>query len=166
MTTQETYITDEMRAEVGVEKDRRVSPPVTASDIRKWAIAVYWPEKPPRVFWDEEYAKTTQYGGIIAPEDFNPFAWPIEEPFFTQVRSMFSGGVATEPGTRPLNGGGEAQYSAPIRPGDVITSVSKVVELYERGGRLGRMLFTITENRWTNQKGELVKTYRGTSIRY
>ncbi|HZU76165.1 MAG TPA: MaoC family dehydratase N-terminal domain-containing protein, partial [Dehalococcoidia bacterium] len=55
-----------------VWSEPRYSPPVSLSDIRKWAIAVYWPEVPPRIFWDEEYAKTTRWGGIIAPQDFNP----------------------------------------------------------------------------------------------
>ncbi len=150
-----TYITDELKAQLGVERERRVSPPVSLSDIRKWAIAVYWPETPPHLFWDEEYAKTTEYGGIIAPEDFNPFAWPIERP----ARA----GATMVPGTRVvINLGGEATYYLPIRPGEVITSVNKLVDLYEKETRLGTMVFMVRETRWTNQKGELVKTYRGT----
>ena len=43
-------------------------------------IAVYWPDEPPRLYWDEEYARTTKWGGIIAPQEFNPFAWPPERP--------------------------------------------------------------------------------------
>lgn len=154
-----TYITDELKAQLGVEMNRRVSPPVALSDIRKWAIAIYWPETPPRLFWDEEYAKTTEYGGIITPEDFNPFAWPIERPAAT--------GAAMVPGTRvTINLGGEATYHLPIRPGEVITSVSKLVDLYERETRLGLMVFMVRETRWTNQKGELIKVYRGTGGAY
>ena len=57
----DTYITQEMRDSIGVEKDKRVSFPVAASDIRKWAIAVYWPETPPRLYWDEDYAQSTPF---------------------------------------------------------------------------------------------------------
>ena len=58
--------------------DPRVAPPIALADIRKWAIAVYWPENPPPLYWDEDYAKTTRYSGIVAPLDFNPFAWPVD----------------------------------------------------------------------------------------
>ena len=160
----DTYITDELRAQVGREQEKRVSFPVDASAIRQWAIAVRWPEPPERPYWDEEFARKTRHGGIIAPPFFNPFAYHIDEERMDGPSTQ--GTLSTEPGARPLNGGGEVEYYAPIRPGDVITSVSKIAELYERDGRLGRMLFTITETRWTNQKNELVRVYRATGIRY
>ena len=71
---------EDLQAMAGRELYRVTSPPVALSDIRKHAIAVYWPDKPPRRFWDEDYARQTPWGGIVAPEDFNPFAWPIEGP--------------------------------------------------------------------------------------
>ena len=75
-----TYVTQEMLDTKDVWSEPVVAPPVSISDIRKWAIAIYWPETPAKLFWDEDYAKTTRYGGIIAPQDFNPFAWPIDRP--------------------------------------------------------------------------------------
>ncbi len=65
-----------------------------------------------------------------------------------------------------MNGGQTEEYFAPIRPGDVITSTTGLVEWNERQTRLGLTLFMIRETRWTNQHGELVKVKRGTSIRY
>ena len=50
------------------------------------ALAVYYPDVPPRLFWDEEYARSTRHGGIVAPEDFNPFAW-----FTADGRRVFLG---------------------------------------------------------------------------
>ncbi|MYE47504.1 MAG: MaoC family dehydratase, partial [Chloroflexi bacterium] len=76
----DTLVTDEMIAAKGVWGDETTSHPVTESDIRKWAIATYWPDKPPPLYWDEEYARGTKWGGIIAPRDFNPFAWPVDRP--------------------------------------------------------------------------------------
>lgn len=161
----ETYITDEMRAQIGKERERKVSFPVDKSAIRQWAIAVRWPAPPERLYWDEDYAKQTRYGGIIAPPFFNPFSYHVDEE---RMKGRFTRGPLTEEavGTTGLNGGGEAEYFEPIRPGDIITSVTKVTDLYERPGRLGRMLFTLTETVWTNQRGELVRIYRGTNIRY
>jgi hypothetical protein len=158
----DTYITEEILKMLHVERDVMLSPPISASDIRKWAIAVYWPETPPRQFWDVEYAQSTRWGGIVAPEEFNPFAWPIERKEATRL----GGPIGKEPGQRVLNGGSEARYYAPMRPGDVIRSGTQLVEVYEKTGRLGVMMFFINETRWTNQQGELVKVDRKTSIRY
>jgi hypothetical protein len=159
----DTYITPELRASVGTEVERMVSFQVGAGDIRRWAIAVYWPETPPRLYWDEAYAQTTPFKGIIAPQEFNPFSWPPERP--PEAPDPGSGG-GSGPGTRFLNGGNRNTYLRPIRPGDVITSVTKIAEVFERSGRLGRMLFTVRETTWTNQKGQVVRVLRQTGIRY
>jgi hypothetical protein len=53
-----------------------------------------------------------------------------------------------------------------VRPGDVITSVTRLAGYSEREGRLGLMLFTTTEDTWTNGDGALVKKSRMTLIRY
>lgn len=173
MVAEPTYISDAMRASVGSELSRAVSYPVSVSDIRRWAVAVYYPEEPPRLFWDEEHARASVHGGIVAPEEFNPFAWMTAEP--AGVRRAPGGGILAleralgipgPPVRFQLNGGLEAEYGTRIRPGDVITSVSRLAEYRERPGRLGLMLFTISEVRWTNQRDEWVKTTRSTLIRY
>ena len=164
MTTEpKTWVTQEMIERRNVWSEPRVSPPIALSDIRKWAIAVYWPEEPPRIFWDEQYAQTTRWGGIIAPQDFNPFAWPVHrEPAPPNRQSAQGGG----PGTRGMNGGQTDTYGVPMRPGDVITSRRALVDWEEKVGRLGLTLYSHSEDRWTNQHGELVKTRRSISIRY
>ena len=65
-----------------------------------------------------------------------------------------------------INGGTEVEYGVRMRPGDVITSVTTLAGYSEREGRLGLMLFTTSEDTWTNQRGETVKTSRNTLIRY
>lgn len=172
MTQAASYITPELKARVGA-KETRVSLPVTLNDIRKWAIAIYWPETPPREFWDEEYAKQTRWGGIVAPQEFNPFAWSLHPN-----PTLLTGGGRRGPNGEflkaegPRRGGtfnasDEAEYFQPIRPGDVITGMGGLKEVYEKtGGRTGLMLFEVTENRWTNQRGELVALHRGTMIHY
>ncbi len=154
------------KARIGEETSRRVSFPVDKSLIRIWAIANRWPEPPDRLYWDEEYAKKTRWGGIIAPPNFNPFAYHIDEDRMAgSSRNM--GAVGVGRGNRSMNAGGEAEYFAPIRPGDIITSVSKIVDVYRRDtANLGPTFFMTTETTWTNQKGEVVKIYRGGGIRY
>lgn len=160
MTT--TYITEDIRNMLHVERDVVVSPPVSENDIRKWAIAVYWPETPPRQFWDTRYASESRWGGIVAPQEFNPFAWPIERREAVRI----GGEIGKAPGQRVLNGGSEAHYYAPMRPDDIIRSGVKLVDVYEKTGRLGLMMFLINETTWTNQNKELVKVDRKTTIRY
>ena len=159
-----------MTAAVGREFGQRRSFPISDSDIRKWAIAVYYPEDPPRLFWDAAYAATTVHGGIVAPEDFNPFAWMSADP--PGIRHGGYVGLEASLGVEPpstefmLNGGLEVTYGVRMRPGDVITAVSTLTGYQERQGRLGLMLFTTQLDRWTNQDDELVKSASMTLIRY
>ena len=67
---------------------------------------------------------------------------------------------------RILDGGGEWEYIKPVRPGDVLTVVDKLYDLRVREGRMGKMLFIVTELTWTNQKGEVVARSLGTLINY
>ncbi len=174
MTT--SYISEEMRGILGSRLSKRESFPVSASDIRRWAIAVYWPEEPPRLFWDDAHAATTVHGGIVAPEEFNPFAWMAASKEVSEAKpisgpndsDLFEHSLGIEgPGLSfQLNGGMSVTYGVRMRPGDVITSESILADYTEREGRLGLMLFTETEDTWTNQHGEVVKTTRQSSIRY
>ena len=65
-----------------------------------------------------------------------------------------------------LNGGQADSWYAPIRPGDVMTSRTRLADWEERTGRLGLTLFTYTEIEWRNQDGELVRRRISTGIRY
>jgi len=173
VTTATSYVTDAMRSVVGRELGRQISFPIAESDIRRWAVAVYYPAEPPRLFWDAEYAAGTVHGGIVAPEEFNPFSWMLAEPPGVARSPDYDPGVlevalgVDPPETHfQLNGGTEVAYGGRMRPGDVITSVTTLHGYAERDGRLGRMLFTTLESIWTNQQDEQVRRSRGTVIRY
>lgn len=159
-----TYVTPAMREAQGVWDDARTAPPITETDIRRWAMATFYPEQPPRIYWDADYAATTRWGGIVAPPDFNPFAWPVERP------SGSSAALAGKhPNDKPLtgmNGGQTDTYGAPMRPGDIVTSRSRLVDWWEREGRLGHTLYVRSETEWRNQRDELVRTRLSISIRY
>ena len=150
---QESLITDEVRAAIGVES---VSPPelIEMKAIRDYARAIAWPDPPDPLHVDEEYAKKTKYGGIIAP-------WS----FYTSLGR----GVMLKRPPLPtprvgMNGGNDYEYFLPIRPGDVITTKSKITDLIERDGRAGKLIFMIIETTFTNQNGEVVGISRGTGI--
>jgi hypothetical protein len=170
----DTNISAEMRNAIGQEMGRRVSYPVSESDIRRWALAVYYPQRPPPEFIDSTVAAKTRHHGIVAPQEFNPFAWLVAEDRSPDVEVAGNDPNRTElvlgipgPGLQfQLNGGLEVEYGVPMSPDDVITSVSRLAEYRERPGRLGLMLFTVSEDTWTNQNDEVVKRTRTTLIRY
>jgi hypothetical protein len=167
-----TLITPEMEQSKGKWGNERTSPPIAVSDIRKWAIATYWPQTPPQIYWDEDYAKGTKWGGIIAPADFNPFAWPVRRmmPGAGGGRAAAAAAAAARgaggPRLTTMNGGQVDTYGKPMRPGDVITAKSRLQNFEEREGRLGLTLYVFNETEWTNQKGEFVRRRISTSIRY
>lgn len=163
----QTYLTDVVRDAVGTECSRTVSYPIEASAIRKWALAVYWPEPAPQVFMDAAYA----------PEDFDPFAWGPAS--YESLLEGDDGSVIVRHGINEralgfpewkfragLNGGMNCTYGVRMHVGDVITDVKSVGEYTERQGRNGLMLITQSISTWTNQKGELVKRTVNAGIRY
>src|SRR5260370_5037166 len=123
-------ISDAMRAATGRELSRAVSYPVSASDIRRWAIAVYFPAEPPPRYWDPEIAARSRWGGIVAPEDFNPFAWMSAEPRGISRGRGGSDADFTErclgidgPGlAQPLTGACAGVHGAPIPADDRIAA--------------------------------------------
>jgi hypothetical protein len=120
-----TWISDEMRAAIGREYGTsHQSVPISLSDIRRWALAIYYPEAPPRMFWDEDAAASGPHGGIVAPEEFNPFAWftaegPVLPPTFEgQVRGSGTEealGIEAPETSFILNGGLELIHGARMR---------------------------------------------------
>jgi acyl dehydratase len=153
---EESVITDEMRAAIGVESEPSIYE-IQAEPIRRWAEAIGDPNP---LYRDEEYARSKGYRGVVAPPGFvAQYAFPVKAG---------SGGRRSfrSPFARGLNGGNEYEFFKPVQAGDTITATSKLAELRERPGRLGTMLFIISETTYRNQDGEVVAKARGTSISY
>jgi hypothetical protein len=157
----DTLISPALQEAKGKWTEPRISPPVSLSDIRKWAIATYWPEVPPPLYWDEDYAAGTRWGGIVAPLDFNPFAWPVK-----RVRPPAAAPPAEGMRLTGINGGQTDTYGEPIRPGDVISTRQRLADFNERRGRFGLMLYTYHEVEWINQKSEFIRRRIAIGIRY
>ena len=148
---QESAITQEMRDGVGVESEP-VTHLVEAGAIVKFAQAIGDPNP---MFNDEEAARKLRHGGLVAPPTF--------------LRSMPAGPARAQvqsPYSASLDGGSEWEYFEPIRPGDRITVTARVVDVFERSGRLGNMLFIVRETRYVNQFGQVAATQRTTGISY
>ncbi|MFP6567824.1 MAG: MaoC family dehydratase N-terminal domain-containing protein [Dehalococcoidia bacterium] len=149
--TQESVITDEMRAAINVESEPLVNA-VEAGAIKKFARAIG--DTNP-LFNDEEAARDSRYGGLIAPPTF--------------CRSLNSGPTKVNvqsPYPAALDGGSEWEYFEPIRPGDRITVTNYLAGIHERPGRLGNMLFMVRETKYVNQFDKVVALQRSTGISY
>lgn len=167
-------VTDDMRALVGRRFGEARSYPVDRNDIRRWAIAVHYPQLPPAHYLDDEAAERSLGHGMVAPEDFNPFAWATADPALQTQEEGFDPdfiehqfGVPGPGSITNLNSGLDTEYGVRIRPGDVITKVSWVDEYVEKeSSRMGRMLLTYIVTEFTNQDDELVRRTRQLGIRY
>jgi acyl dehydratase len=156
------HLTQEEIDLIGTTSEPVTTWPVTASDIRRWSLATHWPERPRAALVDEQVAASRPWGGMVAPRDFDPFAWHPTRPW----GGPWLRGMGSEPGSRVLNGGQRNSYHAPIRPGDVITGVTRLADVVERETSLGPTTVFATEQRWTNQHGELVRAGVMTTLYY
>lgn len=134
--------------------------------IRRFADAVG--ETNP-LYWDEEYAKKSKYGSIIAPPGFISSPWFHGRSTRREKKDSSRGDlrvVMAEAGfRRGLDGGIEYEFFQPVRAGDIIKSSSIIKDIIVREGTTGKLALVITETTFTNQKGDLIAKARGTSIR-
>lgn len=107
------------------------------------------------LYTDESYAKDTLYGGMIAPPTFCVSF--RSEAAMPDLKLSY--------GKRGFDGGKECRFIKPIRPGDSITRVDRIAEVYEKTGRSGSMIFIVRESEFTNQDGETVAVIRQSLIR-
>jgi acyl dehydratase len=131
------------RSIIGQVFDETSFPPVTKEEILEFATALG--EKNP-LYTDEAKAAKGPYGGLVAPPTL---VTKLRAKKFTPEHLPKFGKVG-------FDGGRDLEIHAPIRPGDVLTMVSTIHDIYEKTGRTGSMYFIVIRNEVTNQKGEKV----------
>ncbi len=147
----------------------KVFPPYTfeveKGKIAEFAMAVSQKESKSQVkpiYVDSAAAKAAGYGDIVPTATFN-------------ICFLLWGGgglipMLQEVGidlVRLLHGEEEYEYLLPIHPGDVMTGVTRVVEMYdkEKKGKPGKFMeFTVLEAEIRNQRGELAIRARTTLV--
>lgn len=144
-----TELEQRFRPLIGLESEP-VTVEIEKGMIRRFAEAIG--DLNP-LYVDEEAARASNWGALIAPPTF-PRSFGIE----ANLDNNFSWGSVR------LHAGHEYELHRPIKAGDRITARNKVVDVYEKSGRSGRMLFIITEARYTNQDGDLVAICRRTHL--
>jgi acyl dehydratase len=175
---EQTYITPEIKALIGMEGEPQICwEPVERSEVRRFAQAVMDDDP---IFWDDAYVSNTRYREVVAPPLFPLFAHrrlpgspdPLDavqtNPDFDGFEGLMNTGLPpldlpTLP--RLLNGGNEVEFYQLAKVGDRITARSKYLDIYEKTGRSGTMVFIVIETRYTNQHDLLLMISRVTLIR-
>ena len=165
--TTESHITQEARAYIG-RKSEIHKVEVSAKDIRRFAVTIG--DKNP-LWRDEAAAAKGPNGGIVAPPFFFTTLALEEE----ELDDLEASGLGKKMGLRmevpvpgfpgAVAGGRKIIFGVPIRAGDVISVQEEVVEIYEKQGRRGPMVFVASEWTYTNQRGERAVTETATVIR-
>ena len=144
---------DGVRAKIGEEGEPRVYE-IEKGMIQRFVQAI---DDPNPLWQDEEYAKKSQYGGIIAPPTF------ILIIGFEQIQQQVSQSI---PYGTVLHGATDLECYQPIRPGEVVTVTTKIANIRQRQGKMGKMAFITFETTYKNQRQELVAKCRQMVIGY
>lgn len=131
--------------------------PCSATEIRRWVQALDYPNP---IHWDEEFARASKFGGIVAPQSFT-----VAMDYGHGCHPACIGKV---PGTHLIFAGEEWWfYGAPIRPGDKLTQ-ERTFDGYNVTDTAfaGPTMFARGNTVHTNQNGALVAKEQATAIRY
>lgn len=154
---------------IGMEWETRTGEPILARDIRRYALAI---DDLRLEYLDEEAAKKGKYGGLAAPHGF--VCWAVQEPKLEKPYSeLGEDGLANFVGVPEfpdawalgwVRGGEEYEFFKPVFAGDRISVKVKLLDVYEKEGRSGQLIFTVSLATYTNQGGEVVATQKITMI--
>lgn len=155
MTTQQTgVITEEHRALIGPETKPGYHL-IEAGAVKRFCDAVGLTDP---IYTDPEAARAAGY-----PER------PIPPSFWCSL--MGSGSELKRPdfshhGSRNMNGGTEYEYLKPAYVGQTLAATMRIADIYEKqSSKGGIMVFTVMENIWRDEQGEIVTRGRLTGIR-
>ena len=142
-----------LRDKIGVEREAGVYE-IEKGMIHKFALAI----GDPNPLWqDEEYARKSKYGSIIAPPTL----------ILTIGLNQIEQELTSLPSMTILHGSTELKCHQPVRPGDKISVTTRLANLRERPGReSGKMVFMTFEITCKNQRQEMVAKCRQTLIGY
>jgi acyl dehydratase len=131
--------------------------PCNATDIRRWVQAMDYPNP---IHWDEEYARASEFGGIVAPQSFT-----VAMDYGHGCHPACVGKI---PGSHLIFGGEEWWFYGPrIRPGDKLVQERRFDGYKVADTKFaGPTVFTRGDTVHRNQHGGLVARERATAIRY
>ncbi len=142
------------------EEDKfRAKQPVDASEIRRYALTH---RNPNPLYVDPDYAKTTRWGGIIAPNNFMHTCYstevtgtvPVQFPGLLQAQHWLQSGIGLE-------------FFVPIKVGDLVQPKVIFNDIQvTTGSFIGKMFLNSTKTIVKNQKGEVIGTHKHYDMLY
>ena len=151
---EDSPITEELRRKIGIESEPEVYE-IERGMIRRFVLAI---DDPNPLWQDEEYARQSRYGGIIAPPTF------VLTVGFDELQRQV---LESLPYEGILHGSTELECYRLVRPGDAITVIAKIANIRERqSSRTGKMVFVTLEITYKNQRQELVARCQQVFIGY
>jgi len=129
----------------------------SATDIRRWVMAMDYANP---IHWDEEFARASKFGGIVAPQSF-----AVGIDYGHGVQPACVGHI---PGSHLIFGGEEWWHYGPrLRPGDRLTQ-KRIFHDYKISDTrfAGPTMFARGDTTHFNQHGVPVCKERSTAIRY
>jgi hypothetical protein len=162
----------------GVTSEPRTAhAPLEQDTIRRFVQAVMDDDP---LYYDQGYAGTTRYGGVVAPPLFpvHAFRRPPGSPdpldALKEDRDADGsggvGGVAVglpaidSPYKRLLNGGNEIEFFRCLRVGETAVSTSKYHDVSLKEGKSGKLLVVVIETEVRTQEGDLLLVNRQSLI--
>lgn len=166
----EGRITDEaiqaLRARIGVDIPGHGLPAneyATKDGIRRYATGL----GDPNPLWsDEDYARKTHWGGIIAPPPFvSTMGVNIGKELTAEEREAGRG--AGMPGVHSVWAGTQFEWFLPIPVDERLRSREYVSDVQVKAGKFAqREVLYFEDARYWNQRGELVSVVRESHMRY
>ncbi len=138
---------------------------VGRTDIQKYAHAIGETDS---VYFDSEAARAAGYADVVAPPFF-PYVIRMHAAHVVGRDRLEPDGSASAdvpplPTTRAMAGEITIDLGEPVVAGDEVTVTKRIVDMYEKEGRSGTLVFVTQEFTFTNQRGELVARERFTRI--
>jgi acyl dehydratase len=131
--------------------------PCSATDIRRWVMALDYANP---LHWDEDYARASKFGGIVAPQSI-----PVALDCGHGAQPACVGKI---PGSHLIFGGEEWWFYGPrVRPGDKLYQERRFHDYKLSETKFaGPTVFQRGDTLHRNQHGQPVAKSRSTSIRY
>ena len=174
MTT--SVITPEVTSLIGTRSTVVAWDRVERSEIRRFAQAIMDPDP---IYYDDAAAKARGLPGVVAPPLFPLYAFrfpPVNEDALAGAADAddFHGGAFLPrlglpdipvPQKGLLNGGNDIEFFRYARIGDRLTAQCELVDIYEKTGRSGLMVFVEMAMTFTNQDGDVLLHNKQIEIR-
>ena len=122
-----------------------------------------------------DYSNDAMAGDLVAPPTFPQAAAQFDPDYFLRIKPgvdwFGSGKNPSGVEGKPASSGGlhaeqHFEFERPIRPGDVLSVVTKLGKTWEKESkRAGKLMFSEKITEYRDQNGELVCTARGVGVK-